>query len=168
MAQAVPPVYPGIPASAPAPAPRVPGTPIATVAGIKITPMLLAIGGIALAVIAAVVYLSMSSKSAGISITPSSFSCSSSIQVTSAIKLPSSLRATDTIRLTVDGVLQKETTVGAYMNPQTDGSWTRESAASANDACQGVSGQLNPGTHVVRVVDVNGRVLAEGSYTLTP
>jgi hypothetical protein len=70
--------------------------------------------------------------------------------------------------LTVDGVTQRTTTVGAYMNPQTDGSWTREQAASANDACQGVSGQLAPGTHVVRVVDVNGRVLAEGTYTLTP
>ena len=70
--------------------------------------------------------------------------------------------------LTVDGVVQRTTTVGAYMNHQTDGSWTRESVASANDACQGVSGQLSPGTHAVRVVDVNGRVLAEGTYTLTP
>jgi hypothetical protein len=138
------------------------------VAGIKVTPKLLAIGGIALAVVVAILYVTMGSKSAGISVTPSSFSCSSSIQVMSAIKLPSSLRATDTIVLTVDGVAQRTTTVGAYMNPQTDGSWTRESVASANDACQGVSGQLDPGTHIVRVVDVNGRVLAEGSYTLTP
>jgi hypothetical protein len=138
------------------------------VAGIKVTPKLLAIGGIALAVVAAVVYVSMGSKSAGISVTPSSFSCSSSIQVMSAIKLPSSLRATDTIVVTVDGVTQRTTTVGAYMNLQPDGSWTREQPASANDACQGVSGQLGTGTHTVRVVDVNGRVVAEGSFTLTP
>jgi hypothetical protein len=138
------------------------------VAGIKVTPKLLAIGAIALVLVIAVIYVSTGSKSAGISVTPSSFSCSSSIQVMSAIKLPSSLQATDTIVLTVDGVTQRTTTVGAYMNLQTDGSWTRESAASANDACQGVSGQLGPGTHVVRVVDVNGRVLAEGSFTLTP
>ena len=86
----------------------------------------------------------------------------------SAIKLPSSLRATDTIVVTVDGVTQRTTTVGAYMNLQPDGSWTREQPASANDACQGVSGQLAPGTHNVKIVDVNGRILAEGSYTLTP
>ena len=61
-AHAVPPVYTGTPSSAPAPAPRAPGTPIATVAGIKVTPKLLAIGGIALAVVAAVIYVSMGSK----------------------------------------------------------------------------------------------------------
>ena len=167
-AQAAPPVYPGTPAPAPAPIPRAPGTPIATVAGIKVTPKLLAIAGIVLAVVVAIVYVTMGSKSAGISVTPSSFSCSSSIQVASAIKLPSSLRATDTIVLTVDGAVQNTTTVGAYMNHQGDGSWTREQPASAHDACQGANGQLSMGTHTVKILDVGGHLIAEGSFTLTP
>jgi hypothetical protein len=70
--------------------------------------------------------------------------------------------------MTVDGVVQDTTTVGAYMNPNGDGSWTRQNVATASEACQSLSGQLSVGTHTLRVVDVSGRVLAEGTYTLTP
>jgi hypothetical protein len=151
-------VAPGTPASAPAPTPRAPGTPIATVAGIKVTPKLLAIGGIALAVIAVVVYMATSSKADGITFAPSTFSCSSSAQVTKVMQLPSSMKATDRLSWQEDGVSIFTNTVTDTFKQQTDGT----------SNCQGPSGPLSMGTHSIRILDVSGRGLAEGSFTLTP
>jgi len=161
-------VAPGTPASAPAPTPRAPGTPIATVAGIKVTPKLLAIGGIALAILVAIVYVSMGSKSGNITFAPSTFSCSSSAQVTKVMQLPSSMKATDRLSWQEDGVSIFTNTVTDTFKLQSDGSWlfTDRSAASSN--CQGPSGPLSMGTHSIRILDVSGRGLAEGSFTLTP
>ncbi len=87
---------PGVPA-----APAAPAAPIATIAGIQITPKLAVIGAIALAVVigAAYLFMNMNSKPGSISVTPASFSCSAQYQVASTIKLPSSLKATDSDRV---------------------------------------------------------------------
>ena len=164
-AQAVP---PGIPVFAPAPTPRAPGTPIAIVAGIKVTPKLLAIGGIALAVIIAVVYMATSSKSGSITFTPSAFSCSSSAQVATVISLPSSLSATEKLAWQIDGVTQTSYPVTYNFKQQTDGTWLFTDTSAASSHCQGSSAPLSMGTHSIRILDVSGRVLAEGSFTLTP
>jgi len=161
-------VAPGTPAFAPAPTPRVPGTPIATVAGIKVTPKLLAIGGIALAVIIAVVYMATSSKAGGITFAPSTFSCSSSAQVTTVIRLPSSVSATQALNWQMDGVDQASNTVADAFKQQTDGSWLFTDTSAGSSSCQGPSGPLSMGPHSIRILDVSGRGLAEGSFTLTP
>ena len=166
ISQAVAPVYPGAPA--PTPTPRVPGTPIATVAGIKVTPKLLAIGGIALAVIIAVVYMATSSKAGGITFAPSTFSCSSSAQVTTVIRLPSSVSATQALNWQMDGVDQASNTVADAFKQQTDGSWLFTDTSAGSSSCQAPNGQLSIGTHSMKIVDISGRVLAEGSFTLTP
>jgi hypothetical protein len=166
---AYPAAFQAVAAPDPAGVPGAPSASAPSAGGFKVTPKLLAVVGIAVAVVAVVVYLAMgSSKSSGITVTPQTFSCSSSMDVMSAIKLPSSLRSTDVMVVTVDGEVQRTTTVGTYMNPQSDGTWTRESVSSASDACQGVNGQIKTGTHSVRIADLNGRVLAEGTYTTTP
>jgi hypothetical protein len=164
--QAAPPVYLGAPA--PTPTPRVPGAPIATVAGIKVTPKLLAIGGIVLAVVVAVVYMSMGSKSGSIAVTPSTFSCSSSTQVTSVMQLPSSMKATDKLSWQADGVSSFTNTVADTFKLQSDGSWLATDTSAASSSCQGASGPMSMGAHTIRILDANGRVLAEGSFTLTP
>ena len=161
-------VAPGTPASAPAPTPRAPGTPIATVAGIKVTPKLLAIGGIALAILVAIVYVSMGSKSGGITFAPSTFSCSSSAQVATVIRLPSSMLATDKLNWQIDGVTRITSTVADNFKQQTDGTWLFTDTSNASSNCQVPSGPLSMGTHSFRILDVSGRVLAEGSFTLTP
>jgi hypothetical protein len=162
------PAYPAAPASAPAPAPRAPGTPIATVAGIKVTPKLLAIAGIALAVVLAIVYVTMGSKSGSVTFAPSTFSCSSSVNVATVMRLPSSLSATERLNWQIDGVTQITNAVADNFKQQTDGTWLFTDTSAASSSCQGVSGPLSMGTHNVRILDANGHVLAEGSFTLTP
>jgi hypothetical protein len=156
---------PGVPA-----APAAPAAPIATVAGIKVTPKLLAIGGIALAVVVgAYLFMSMNSKPGSISVTPASFSCSAQNQVTSVIKLPSSLKATDQIAWQLDGVPVITTKVSDQFKLQSDGSWLFTDTSSASSSCTGPGGgPLTMGAHTMRILDASGKVLAEGSYTVTP
>ena len=162
------PAYPAAPASAPVPAPREPGTPIATVAGIKVTPKLLAIAGIALAVVLAIVYVTMGSKSGSVTFSPSTFSCSSSVNVATVMRLPSSIGAAERLNWQIDGVTQITNAVADNFKQQTDGTWLFTDTSAASSSCQGVSGALSMGTHNVRILDANGHVLAEGSFTLTP
>jgi hypothetical protein len=152
--------YPANPASAPAPAPRAPG--------LKVTPKLLAIAGIVLAVILAIAYVSMGSKSGSVAFTPSSFSCSSSANVATVMRLPSSMSAAARLNWQIDGVTQITNAVADNFKQQTDGTWLFTDTSAASSSCQGVSGPLSMGTHSVRILDANGHVLAEGSFTLTP
>jgi hypothetical protein len=147
-----------------------PGAPIATVAGIKITPKLLAVGVIALAVIVGVfVYMNMNSKPGSITVSPSTFSCSATTPVTSTMRLPSSLKETDQLTYQLDGVPAVTSTVADNFTKQSDGSWLAIDTSSASSSCEGPSGAaLSVGTHVMRILDASGKVLAEGSYTLTP
>ena len=167
----IPPAYPaGPPASYPgAPMPAQPGAPVPTRAGGKISPRILAVGAIALVVIvAAVVYMNMNAKSGSISLTPSSFSCSSSAQVMAVMRLPSSLQATDQLTYQTDGVTESTDTVDNTFSRQGDGTWLFSRSTNASSLCSGSSSGATVGTHTLRILDASGKILAEGSYTLTP
>ena len=175
-----PPAYPGAPAAYPgAAAPATPAVPIATVAGIKITPKLLAIGGIALAAIVGVfVYMNMNSSSGGITFSPSTVSCSSPVVFTATVRLPASVHSGDTITVMLDGKKVASSPISADSSTvqQADGSWISTdttSAASMQSLCAsggsaGGLGILTIGTHTETILDSNGKVLAQGSYTVKP
>jgi hypothetical protein len=172
------------PASASGPyyqaAPGTPGAPVATIAGIKITPRMLAIGGIVLAVIVgAYLFMNMNSNSGGITFTPSTLSCSTPVTFTQSAHLPSSVKAGDTVTIMMDGKSAGPTTVsasGTDVTQQPDGSWVIVSMTAPSEmqsicAAGGSSGGFNiltPGTHTMQVLDASGKVLAKGSYTVTP
>jgi hypothetical protein len=85
------------------------------------------------------------------------------------MRLPSSLKETDQLVYQLDGVSTVTSTVANNFTKQGDGSWLYTDTSPANSSCQGPSGAaLSMGTHVMRILDAGGRVLAEGSYTLTP
>ncbi|MGA2514662.1 MAG: hypothetical protein ABSG37_13765 [Candidatus Limnocylindrales bacterium] len=160
--------YPGAPAAyySGAPTPAAPGKPITRVAGINVTAKMLGIGVIVLAIVAAAafVYLGAGSKSGSIVFSPSTISCSSTTSVTETVRLPSSLQFADQIILKRDGVVEATTKVGSQFAQQTDGTWTATSSLSTSDVC----GLVSMGTHTLQIVDASGKVLAEGTYTLTP
>jgi hypothetical protein len=191
-AQAAPPIQPVAPPAPPPPQQWMasvpppylgaaqPGVP-APAARSTLGPQLLVLGVIVLAAIVGVfLFTSMNSTSskspspsqasgaAGISIVPSSFSCSANTSVTSTIRLPSSLKGTDQLTLQLDGKTQSTGTVADLFTQQTDGSWLLTSTDPASTACQDSNGQqLSMGRHSLSVLDPSGKVLAEGSYTLT-
>ena len=145
-----------------------PGKPIATLAGISITPKLLGIVGIVVVVVLVVAavfaYLNLGSKPGSIMFSPSTISCSSSTSVTETVRLPSSLHYADQISLKLDGVDKGSGTVGHQFAQELDGTWTATSQLSASEAC----GLVSMGKHTLQILDANGNVLAEGTYTLTP
>ena len=132
---------------------------------------MLGIGAVVLAVIVvALIYLGQSSRSGSIVFSPSTISCSSSESVTEAVTLPSSLSYADQISLKLDGSVEATTTVGAAgFVQQTDGTWTNSSPLSTSDVCSlATSGSISMGTHTLQIVDAGGKVLAQGTYSLTP
>ena len=172
--------YPGAPAAYPgAAAPATSAAPIATVAGIKITPKMLAIGGIALAAIVGVfVYMNMNSSSGGITFSPSTVSCSSPVVFTATVRLPASVHPGDTITLMLDGKKVGSSPISADSSTvqQADGSWISTETTSvdsmqsvcASGGSAGGLGMLTIGTHTETILDSNGKVLAQGSYTVKP
>jgi hypothetical protein len=58
--------------------------------------------------------------------------------------------------------------VSTYFTSQPDGSWRHEDSPPNLSACQGPSGKIAVGTHKLQLVDSGGKVLAEGSFTVTP
>jgi hypothetical protein len=133
-----------------------------------------AIAGIALAAIIAVVYLvSSGSKSSGITVTPSTYSCSSTAVVTVVMRLPATVKATDALVFQQDGKTVDTTafsiTVKDMFTLQPDGTWMSTTSDQAKSNCTGSSGDtLAIGTHTVAILDAAGHVLAQGSFTLTP
>jgi hypothetical protein len=152
--------------------------PVATPRTTRINPTLLVVGGIVIVAIVAILLLvNANSGGAGsITFSPSTISCSNPVGFAETIRLPSSVHAGDAVTDMVDGrVLTSGPLVG--MTQQADGSWVifiTTSQASMQSAC--VSGgasavghyMLALGTHVERVLDSSGKVLAQGSYTVTP
>lgn len=171
---ATPPAAPGAPFGGPA-TPYPPayfGGPVqGGRAGIGTAPKLLAVGGIALivVVIAAVVFMNMNSGSGGITLSPSTISCSSTTDVTSTVRLPSSLKADDELTFQIDGITSTTATVGEAFTVQSDGSWLLTDTQSSSSSCTSAIGAtLSMGTHTLQILDASGKVLAQGSYTLTP
>jgi len=76
----------------------------------------------------------------------------------------------DQISLKLDGTVVDTSTVGGSGFAQhTDGTWTNTSQISTSDICSLASGgSISMATHTLQIVDASGKVLAEGTYTLTP
>jgi hypothetical protein len=141
---------------------------------------MLAMGGVVLAVVVgAYLFMNMNSNSGGITFTPSTLSCSSPVTFTTAARLPASVHAGDTVTIMMDGKSAGPTTVsssGSDVTQQADGSWIIVSTTAPTEmqsicAAGGSAGGFNvltPGTHTMQVLDASGKVLAKGSYTVTP
>jgi hypothetical protein len=149
---------------------------------IRITRGRLAIGGIVVVAIIAVLALvgSMSGGTGSISFSPSTVSCSSPVTITEIAHLPSSVHPGDTITEVWDGqtmgsgAIQNEGSGGSTIQ-QADGSWTMtatydgsgiQTICSGDTSASGAA-HFTIGTHTVQVLDSTGKVLAQGSYTVT-
>jgi len=108
----------------------------------------------------------------------STLSCSSPVASTSMIHLPASVHEGDIVTVTLDGhnVGSQAVEPGGELAQLADGSWLETSVGTveimqsmcAAGAVWGYTDALTPGVHTQRVLDSNGNVLAEGSYTVTP
>jgi hypothetical protein len=103
--------------------------------------------------------------SAGIvTLKPSTFSCSdASIEITLSVWLPASVSAEEEVTGELDGTQVSTRVVGDAFEKQPDGRWLRSETDSAAAVCAG----LEAGKHVYRVLDSEGNLLAQGSFTLT-
>ena len=121
-----------------------------------------------------------SASGGSITFTPSTFSCApaSSAVVASAVRLPSSVTNSDRSGLTwqFDGAGISFGS-GPLSSPifvrQSDGSWlfadrTFVAYLCNNQVGQGIGqGPHSIGPHSIKVLDASGKVLAEGSFTVT-
>ena len=108
----------------------------------------------------------------------STLSCSPPVASTSWIHLPASVHEGDIVTTTLDGhnVGSQAVEPGGELAQLADGSWLETSVGTvaimqsmcAAGGAWGDTDALTPGTHTQRVLDSNGNVLAEGSYTVTP
>jgi len=131
------------------------------------------------AIAAFVVVSNNSGGSGGITFSPSTLSCKTPVVFTASARLPSSLHATDVVTITLDGKVAGTSTVvdsSGDTKQQPDGSWLSVSTTTADQmqtlcAAGGSAGGMNvltPVTHTMQVLDASGKVLAQGSYTVTP
>jgi hypothetical protein len=91
---------------------------------------------------------------------PSTLSCDDMLTVTTT--LPSSIKDTDPITLKIDGTAGgTHTVIEAGLSKQADGSWSGTSSGALD--CS----SMTPGLHTEQLVDAAGKVLAEGSFTIT-
>ena len=102
-----------------------------------------------------------------ITFSPSTFSCTSGGDETLSIRLPSSVAATDTVTMTTDNGTPSSLPVAFTFTKQSDGSWLFEFTGSGTASC-GTTGSNAIGSHTVTIRDSNGKILAEGHYTIKP
>ena len=176
-----PPQPPPVSAGPPPEASTQPGSPTSAGATLvappgRAIPPLLVIAGIAIVAIVAVVLVVRSGGSGGISFSPSTVSCASPVTFTTTVLLPASVHAGDAITETLDGRTITTGSVNSSAVHQADGSWsyintssvaTMQSLCASGGSFGGVN-VLTPGAHTEQILDSTGKVLASGSYTVTP
>jgi len=141
--------------------------------------------GVAMMALLALIALPLLSHPAGgsgsgsITFSPSTLSCKTPVAVTATARLPSSVHAADVVAVAFDGESGGTHTVAdtsSDTKQQPDGSWVLVFTATPDHmqmicAAGGSSDGLNvltPGTHTMQVLDATGKVLAQGSYSVTP
>ena len=148
-----------------------------------ISPLFWAVGGLAIvAIVAVVVFVAVTgqpggaSNSGGITFTPSTLSCSNPAPFTWATRFPASLKIGETLSLVIDGKTLSTGSVNAgyegYVQ-QPDGSWIMSNSFNASwsgDCGHVMNGvvDLTTGNHIVQIVDSNGKIISQGSYTVNP
>ena len=133
--------------------PRTAVNPILVVAGLVVIVAIIGVGAFALA----------NNKGSGapgsLVFSPSTVSCDDTLTITTT--LPSSVKESDPITLKVDGTAGgTHTAVEAGLTKQANGSWS--GTASGPVDCT-----MGKGSHTEQLVDASGKVLAEGSFTIT-
>ena len=102
---------------------------------------------------------------------PSTLSCSAPVDFVTVISLPSTVKSGDSVTETLDGAVYGTGTVSSATWTQlSDGSWTNtttDSASAVGQACSGGQSVMAAGTHVVKVLDAQDKLLAQGQYTVT-
>lgn len=179
-----------VPSDPAAPGPVPPVAPARLAAGHKSRRPLLVLGGLALAAIVGVfAYMNMNSTSAnggstsanggstsgGINITPSTFGCTlgNSTQVTSTVRLPSSVADVEHLTWQIDGVSiplgLSITSWSRDLTKQRDGSWLVIETDGMRDLCDLAAFETKDqlATHTMSVLDASGKIVAQGSFTLT-
>ena len=162
--QYAPPFYGAVP---PQPAARKGASPLLLLAGLAIV-----------ALVAGGLWFFLQGSSGGITFAPSTIDCSKPAAFVSTIRLPASVKATDTLTEKFDGKTVNTFTVADdnTITKQPDGSWTGTSTTTADQMAAGcASGGLadngadvfSPGAHTMQVLDATRKVLAQGSYTVT-
>lgn len=111
-----------------------------------------------------------------ITFSPSTMSCASPAAFTTRILLPSSVQSGDAITEKLDGTdyAQGTVTAGSVWTHQADGTWLDVSTDSlsavsgvcSTDGYDGSTAIFTSGDHTVQIVDADGNILAEGSYTV--
>jgi hypothetical protein len=93
---------------------------------------------------------------------PSTIGCPSQ-SFTTVIRLPASVKGTDELTYQVDGEAVITQTVNDYgIEQQADGSWFLSDTNTQGSA----NCSKGAGVHTARLLDSNGRVVAQGSFTL--
>jgi hypothetical protein len=102
---------------------------------------------------------------------PSTLSCSAPVDFVTVISLPFTVKSGDSVTETLDGAVYGTGTVSSATWTQlSDGSWTNtttDSASAVGQACSGGQSVMAAGTHVVKVLDAQDKLLAQGQYTVT-
>jgi hypothetical protein len=109
-------------------------------------------------------------KSSGGTITfsPQTFPCGTTQTISSTVRLPASVAGTTTVTFYNDGVAETTFLVSDRFTKQSDNSWLyNETENSGTLACTSTGG-ASVGSHSVSVEDAFGKVLATGTYTITP
>jgi hypothetical protein len=95
---------------------------------------------------------------------PGQFSCSTSgLKINMAIVLPASIDPTTTVTLTLDGEALSSDTVESGFEQQADGSWLSTGSVLASDLCA-----YGTGSHTLKLLDGNGKLLGQASFTAQP
>jgi hypothetical protein len=95
---------------------------------------------------------------------PSTFSCSdTSTQVTMTTLLPAAVDASAEVQAQLDGEAGSTEVVSDNFKKQSDGRWLSTDTQSASDLCSA----YGAGKHTFGVLDAQGKVLAQGSFTVT-
>ena len=110
----------------------------------------------------------------GITFNPTSENCSNPTPWTETDQLPASVKAGDMVSQTLDGVkLSSGSWPPAGATKNGDGSWTFVTSLTVvqiQQSCEVASAALPlmyPGTHALAWLDSSGKVLTQGSYTVT-
>ena len=100
-----------------------------------------------------------------VTIEPSSFSCSgSAVDVTLTIRLSASIPGSAQITSESDGTAGSSASVESALKQQSDGTWLGSTTNTSSTLC----GEYDPGDHRIGVLDANGQVIAEGTFTVNP